>query len=243
MNKKPNPGTEEAIEQGCKPVRNYEDRYEVSKDGHVFSLKWEGGKKRKELTQHIVKGRGNKVGYLVVRLHKDKKTNPVTVGRLVLEAFVGVESGKEVNHKDGNTLNNNLDNLEWVTRSENQKHAIKNGLAKAPVSPNPKDSGKKYYWVKGAISRWATPSSLGREFGLDIPYLFKMASNEPHYLTFKGWSIKPVPNPGTQAAQDISCFCPVIDNHYGQGILLKGEREFWYNDDCKIHGGVFKTKK
>lgn len=60
-----------------------------------------------------------------VKIHK-KNCN---VARLVATAFIPPIEGKEyVNHIDGNKLNNRADNLEWVNRSENEKHAFANGL-------------------------------------------------------------------------------------------------------------------
>jgi hypothetical protein len=51
--------------------------------------------------------------------------------RLVALAYIeNPNEFKEVNHKDGNRLNNSYVNLEWVTRSENQLHAYRNGLQK-----------------------------------------------------------------------------------------------------------------
>jgi len=53
------------------------------------------------------------------------------VHRLVAFAFLGEPpiDKNEVNHKDGNPLNNNVENLEWCSRGENQLHAYRNGLA------------------------------------------------------------------------------------------------------------------
>jgi hypothetical protein len=49
--------------------------------------------------------------------------------RLITIAFISNPEKKEqVNHKDGNKLNNSLDNLEWMTNQENQIHKFKNGL-------------------------------------------------------------------------------------------------------------------
>lgn len=63
--------------------------------------------------------------------------------RLIAEAFLpNPENKPEINHKDGNKLNNRVDNLEWVTRSENMKHAYKLGLQK----PSEKQ--------KQAVSKW-----------------------------------------------------------------------------------------
>lgn len=67
-------------------------------------------------------------GYFRCTLCKDKKTKRYFVHRLVILTFKE-ESNLEVNHIDGNKINNKLDNLEYCTRSENQKHAYKIGLA------------------------------------------------------------------------------------------------------------------
>ena len=49
------------------------------------------------------------------------------IHRLVAQAFLPNEK-EQVNHKDGNKLNNHVDNLQWVTQSENMKHAYDTGL-------------------------------------------------------------------------------------------------------------------
>lgn len=69
------------------------------------------------------------VGYLTVALYKDGKATTKNVHQLVCEAFIGrVKPGHTVNHIDGCKTNNNLTNLEIVTRRENNIHAYENGL-------------------------------------------------------------------------------------------------------------------
>lgn len=74
----------------------------------------------------------DKDGYAKVQLMStDGKRHRYSVHRLILENFQPVEDMEflQVNHKDGNKLNNDLSNLEWVTCSENNKHKYKLGLA------------------------------------------------------------------------------------------------------------------
>jgi hypothetical protein len=54
---------------------------------------------------------------------------------LVADAFLGPKPPKlDVNHKDGNKRNNRIENLEYVTRSENHRHAFRLGLSKSPFT-------------------------------------------------------------------------------------------------------------
>ena len=67
-----------------------------------------------------------KYGYLKVHLRYRGRDSVAFVHRLVAEAFIANPHGKpEVNHKDGNPSNPHLDNLEWVTNSENKLHSYR----------------------------------------------------------------------------------------------------------------------
>lgn len=69
-------------------------------------------------------------GYPAVSIWRDGKRYQPSVHSMVATAFLGPRpEGQQINHKDGDTLNPRLDNLEYVTPSENTQHAIKTGLA------------------------------------------------------------------------------------------------------------------
>lgn len=117
------------MEEIWKKIDGYCDKYEISNLGNVRSLKG----KTKTLKQKILN-----TGYLYVALTTNGKSSNKTVHRLVAETFVPNPYKKEfVNHIDGNKMNNCESNLEWVTRSENMKHAYKNGLFKKFIIPKP----------------------------------------------------------------------------------------------------------
>ena len=101
--------------------------YEVSNLGNIRRLRFINGshnfEKIKDCKQTL-----NTWGYMTVNLSKNGKSNTKRVHRLVVTAFLG-ESNLQVDHIDGNKLNNRLDNLEYVTPKENTNRAWKKGLA------------------------------------------------------------------------------------------------------------------
>ena len=103
------------------PIKDYEGKYYVTQQGDVVNAKGN------TLTPTINK----KTGYKEVSLWKDNKGLTRMIHRLVaLTYLTNPNNLPEVNHIDGNKLNNHVDNLEWVTRSENMIHAYSIGLIK-----------------------------------------------------------------------------------------------------------------
>jgi hypothetical protein len=76
--------------------------------------------------------------YFIIGLTKNKKRKYFLIHRLVAMIFIcNLQNKSEVNHIDGNKKNNNINNLEWVTKSENRKHAFKIGLINQNGENNP----------------------------------------------------------------------------------------------------------
>jgi len=116
-----------------KPVDDYRGLYEVSNLGRVKSLPTESGGmrgKRGRKGQLLKGGLGGR-GYLHVTLRKAGIKKTVNIHCLVIKAFLPKKYKElEANHKNGIKTDNRLENLEWVTKSENQHHALKMGLKK-----------------------------------------------------------------------------------------------------------------
>lgn len=114
-----------------KPIEGYEGLYEVSNLGRVKNLERRipFGYGLRTIPERILKNNVNEFGYLYVRLYKDAKGKKHKIHRLVAQTFIeNPENKKCVNHIDGNKQNNSVENLEWVTHSENMKHASDNKL-------------------------------------------------------------------------------------------------------------------
>lgn len=78
---------------------------------------------------HVLKGKVTWDGYREVVLSDGNRRRNVRVHRLVAEEFIGeCPSGMQVNHKDGDKLNNELSNLEYITGTANIHHAFTTGL-------------------------------------------------------------------------------------------------------------------
>jgi hypothetical protein len=116
-------------------VIGYEGLYQVSNLGRVKGLpkqvKMPNGS-LKFYTEYIKKSCISKTGYERMTLNKNGVRRNHTIHKLVYDSFIGIKIKKhQINHIDGNKLNNKINNLEYITASENIKHAFRIGLKKS----------------------------------------------------------------------------------------------------------------
>lgn len=100
-----------------KTIEGYEGIYEISSHGKVKSLK------KGLMLKIFLTG---KPAYLSVTLCKKGKEKTCRIHRLIASGFIpNPENYPLINHKDGNKLNNNVENLEWCTAAMNVLHSYR----------------------------------------------------------------------------------------------------------------------
>lgn len=153
-----------------KDMVGYEDRYSITEDGRVWS----------KLSKKFLSLHKTDKGYLTFATKIGGRNGTYKcfkVHRLVAEAYIpNPENKPHVNHKDGNKENNSVDNLEWVTPTENMLHASSLGLLK---SDRPKLTQEhiefiKHNYVPGDTNYGAR--ALGRMFGVNHSVILKVVS-------------------------------------------------------------------
>lgn len=134
-------------------IDNIETNYLIYDNGDCFNIK----------TNKFLKGSIKNSGYKMYNLSINGKKKDYSVHRLVAQNFIpNPNNYPVVNHIDGNKINNNMSNLEWVTHSENRQHSYDNNLC------NKRDKQEKYvedleneYWKQFHDTNYYI-SNLGR---------------------------------------------------------------------------------
>ena len=133
-------------------IKSLKFLYEINEDGILRNVK----------SKKVINGYIEKNGYVRVRI-ENKCLNGVirtTIHRLVAEAFIPNPENKPfVNHIDLDKQNNSVTNLEWVTHSENMKHAYKNGVNTTPLREHSVSQRKK---ITNGICEFESISNAGR---------------------------------------------------------------------------------
>jgi len=166
--------------ENWKAVVGYEGLYEVSDQGNVKRVgAWTDG--RKNRVRGVRKPSPSK-RYSRITLFRDKTHREFAVHRLVLAAFVGpIPFGYEVNHKNGIHRDNRLENLEYVTHSDNQKHKYR--ILDCPTRPGSKHHAAKLteddaFAIRALRKRQWKLKDIAKVFGIAVPTVCWITKNK-----------------------------------------------------------------
>ena len=138
-----------------KKISLYQNKYFIYDNGKIQNIK----------TKNFLKPYKSTNGYLYIKIVRDKKHHHIKIHRIVADAFIpNPYNLPQVNHKDGNKLNNNVNNLEWCSCSQNIKHGFDNNLyKKRPALPRKINQ----YDLKGNfIKTWDKIKDIEKEYSV-----------------------------------------------------------------------------
>lgn len=120
-----------------------------------------------------------------VRISYKGKAMNRKLHRLICEAWNGLpptERHLQVNHKDGNPLNNHKDNLEWATRSQNQRHAVRTGLkGKGDLLYNATLTDEDVHQICAALKDGGLVKDLACRYGVSKDIIHKIKAGDTYF--------------------------------------------------------------
>ena len=150
-----------------KSLKDYEDYFEISSIGNLRRIKFDDEKNKKKFELPFYrKPVLDKDGYLKYKIHINGKYKTFFSHRLVALNFIeNPLNKKEVNHINGIKDDNRVENLEWVTQSENRRHCLK---YLNPKLRNNKLSKKTYQYdlQMNLITVFPSAKEAGRKTGI-----------------------------------------------------------------------------
>lgn len=151
----------------------FEDRYQISNNGNVYS----------KITSKILVRVYDSDGYTMVNLYKfkgDTRNKSKKIHRLVAQAFIpNPDNLPQVNHKNGVKTDNNIENLEWCTALHNTTHANKIGLRNNLGSNNPsaKLNENQVREIKIELTKEVSMYKLAKLFNVSQKTIWRIKNN------------------------------------------------------------------
>lgn len=179
-----------------KDIEGYEGLYQVSNCGRVKRLagivkgNWKQGERRQE--ERALKPLNSHLEYKSVSLSKDGKMTHYLIHRLVAQAFIpNPENLPQVNHKDENKVNNNVENLEWCTSEYNNNYGSHNERSsQAKINGKASKAVLQYSLDGTLVKEWPSVNEIQRQTGWDDSFISKCCRGR--YKTAYGykWSYR-----------------------------------------------------
>ena len=173
-----------------KSITDFEELYEINDIGAV----------RNKTNMSLLSSAVCNSGYLKVHLYKNNKCFNKYVHRLVAETFIpNLNNYPCVNHKDGNKLNNNVNNLEWCSYSKNNYHAYKHGLK--TINENTKEAMKQngikrrkaviqYDINNNFICEWESIKQIHIALGYSMSNISRCCRGKQEFANGYKWAFK-----------------------------------------------------
>lgn len=228
-----------------KPVPGYEGLYEASSLGRIRSFIHRRG-------DGILQGHIDRYGYRCVNLKKDGRQSTKAVHLLVCSAFHGLKpEGMECGHKNGIKLDNQADNLGYISRSQNVKDQVRHGhhrgsgnlvIRSGEDHPQARLSDEQVVAIRADATAGLSEQILSRKYGISRSHAHRIVRNQTRKTTGQAPDLRTVPsgrerelgiqmlnddalNAGAPSGKEREALAQLVSAFEGSEVKLTDEQE------------------